>query len=162
MSGTQNEHNSTNTGYTPNYTPLNIINASADGIGEAVKTFFKDIDITKDFDKAILRDALKGVAGKIGKVSSVPEIMDALNSSNPNYEVTKTLTKMFGSQAVAAAVGGITVAIGSAALSPAALAVLVFATAGFASYYGNEYIGKVYSETKARPRYVISRNLNEE
>ena len=25
-----------------------------------------------------------------------------------------------------------------------------------------EYIGKVYSETKARPRYIISRNLNEE
>ena len=25
-----------------------------------------------------------------------------------------------------------------------------------------EYVGKVYSETKARPRYIISRNLNEE
>ena len=25
-----------------------------------------------------------------------------------------------------------------------------------------EYIGKIYSETKARPRYIISRNLNEE
>ena len=25
-----------------------------------------------------------------------------------------------------------------------------------------EYIGKVYNETKRRPRYIISRNLNEE
>ena len=25
-----------------------------------------------------------------------------------------------------------------------------------------EYIGKIYNETKARPRYIISRNLNEE
>ena len=25
-----------------------------------------------------------------------------------------------------------------------------------------EYIGKVYNETKGRPRYIISRNLNEE
>lgn len=25
-----------------------------------------------------------------------------------------------------------------------------------------EYIGKIYSETKKRPRFVISRNLNEE
>ena len=25
-----------------------------------------------------------------------------------------------------------------------------------------EYVGKTYSETKRRPRYIISRNLNEE
>ena len=25
-----------------------------------------------------------------------------------------------------------------------------------------EYVGKMYNETKARPRFIISRNLNEE